>query len=114
MPNRKRLTKQQLADEAWRRAQEELQLIERPGRPTNYLTVVGPAPATCPACGHTAGSGFAWSICFGDLLQCHQCAQLVEVSRAEFEAYGRRLHEHYARLNPPKVRTHGRRSRGAG
>lgn len=111
----RRKTKQQLADEAWLRAQEELQLVPPPTRPTNYLKVTGPVPVVCPACGKADDrrQGFAWSMCFGDLLQCHNCAQLIEVSRAEFEAYGRRLHDFYAKLNAPAPKKE-RRARGAG
>lgn len=112
----RRLTKaqQEAADAAYlRQLQEEMPLDVQPATPAYPFHER--VPTECPGCHKAMTCASGWALVFGDVLQCGACGHAIEVPRAEYERFGKLLHEHFAKQSWDRpAPTRGPRTRGAG
>ncbi|HTJ62137.1 MAG TPA: hypothetical protein VL333_13180 [Candidatus Saccharimonadales bacterium] len=109
----KKLSKRELADAAWLKNQQ----LEMPREAPQERTVLrcGTVPESCPSCGRRQTYQSGWNAQFGDLLECGNCAYVIEVPREEHERFLKGVHDHFAALSASKKENaKGPRVRGAG
>lgn len=111
-----KLTKKQLADEAYLRNQQLEIPNTEPVPQERFIPYFDAVPTNCPECTKMMTVRSGWTLMFGDILQCGGCGHSIQVPRAEYERLGKAIHDAHPHgdgyVPPPKLK--GPRQRGAG
>lgn len=114
-------TRRQIADEAYLRAQQidiegEIERVETPT--VNAAIESAEVPKVCPGCSRAQTLAWGWTIGKDGVLQCGGCACRVTVPAKALAELRKQMAQllaaRTANLEPPKKKSRGPKTRGAG